>query len=1668
MRTFWRQAKRIGPAAGRRGGLLALVPVLLLCAWLMPGTAYAAKPAEPTYLFEVTTGMRTASGDEDKIDFFIITYTTEGSGDRTISKFLFPSKNAWTQTYEMATAANNSQAERDRMIRSTYGYAGADLKVGKKLFQSYSTDQYLFTTPEKIKEIKRVQVFASDSGSWACKGMRVFRVDDLGGLYRWNDAANECYIDFEGDLIAEGTMRMDMNISWANDRLVGTKAPEEATGATIALKTSGFDAAYAHHKPQSNQNKTLALRFDFADVYGAGLETNAALSATNNTLATMGLAENMAMTLYYKDIYGMKRAANVPVVLNAATYAAQLVDGAMNKPIAGFAQQGEGIACSVFLPDFASLSQSDGFVLTLGDAEARAVLGLSEVKGSLSVAAGHLHTERVDISKTDTASLITMAIYELGGSDASGEQSVRVSASFNEASGVIRYTYIGDPTYYQPVSTVSGVPLRIGTNRLSLSQYEHGKLLAPRDRTERYLFEITTDDAGGAGTKSEILMRVSYTDLNGSAKSTETINIREMSRDFNGWWKGSTAQDIAYYKGVATGQTLRFFVPMSDVKTIENVEVWIADGGDSDDWQMSDLCISSVSAFDRRTVTWKSFSADGVSCELFLDRTVEATELYRYQDTTEGPVLIQQGADQSTEVGPSRANINDGGGAAGADGMGVDVTKAKSVDWSEIRYSMSFRQASQELGFTKQRYVYAVTVNVGGDSEANAESGDCGSKNLFYFRLIFQSGSSGFVLANQQIASDGFIAGASQTFYISTNQDYGDVTAVQIIPEDNSEKSDVFDKLMIDSIEVKRQSNAALVPVWTINNVGWISIDYRDEAQMQSVKGMTGRDASEMTRSYTVDGNTFDVNFMIALQTQGYAVSEGFPNGGPQFEGNISAQVYYDSYSPSKGFEEISDVTKSMYSYMNRTPSTSDRVGGRTISDPKLMHRAGHTDRFYFSLSDVRSIKSIDFFITSAVNTRWDISNVSLFMVNGEGTLALNKNGEYERIYRTGEELTELAHGTSENAPAYWQQLQAYDAGYNKEEIYIHVDFTENEIPISPEAKQWKSIVSREPVSENDTLNLFVYPQSGARFDSSNGPVASLLYTDASDQAQQVSSGDMSVGVYNDQTVFYATGINVRRFGVLNPSGVVLYSGRGAGIQGDVRAVMQQVRSGVVIRSWDLAGTGTTETLGIVLGDRAVTTVPQQHVQLQLGADTPAKVLTPLTARGTSGADDLAVAIYYRADDPSGVELRSPFVYLTDQGYTQTKPGQVIDLNFDQKNVAEITGVVIASTGDVSATVDAARVINREIDINNAAVVEIKGEYSAVDKITVMNAAYRMSIDAEHTVKPLQLTFATALSAAGDVSAGTGGPVRMNLAYYDTIGDLITKSYDDIRPYIIDGSTGFLAGSTVNVEILVSDAVDLRWIELEPYDDVEESSAMWTLESVTATLGEGEGKFTKHCGVNQQIVEGTPVHLNLADILVTAQVSTGGSGETQNVESGSLDLLIPSGETIWIFPKVTGSYDGFTATLAKVDTTTGAVGKASLDDTRGYTAESIAEKAEAASDSREKSIWNAAQPQPGVFEASVDRIEFIPPRNYTDKSVQYQIKIVSIESAASSLTINVTVERENDPVAQQLDALNKLLEQERLERMQQQIDDLNRRQGEENEPDASAESGGGESGGAGE
>ena len=1639
MRKFW----RIGSAAGRRLGLLMLAPALLLCAGLLAGTAYAA---DSTYLFEVTTGA--ATGHESKIDFFIITYTT-AENKTGVSKLLFPKEDAWTNTYQLAYAADQTQSQRDEAVMKAYGYSGAELNTkDKPIFQPFSTDQYLFTTDDPIDGILRVQVFATNSGNWSCQGMRIFRVDQLGGLYRYNTASNDCYIDFEGDLIAEATPG-SANVAWKNDKLVST-----STGTDISLRTSGFDASYAHHSLQDNSKKTFALRLDFADVYGAGLESLGAMSTGSNTLRGMGLAETLAVTVYYNDIYGLRRTAKVPGVLNAAEYTAGLLGGDINQPISGLAQQGEEMVIGIFLPEFASLRRNEDIILTLGASEARAALGgLASQNGGLSTTARQLRTNRTELSESDTASFVTMALYDLTGE--SGEGGVQISASVSESSGSIRYVYSGDPLYYQPVEFASGALLSVGDNRLSLRDYEHGKLLAPRDKTERYLIELTTDDALGAGTKDDIMMSINWTDLEGNKKESGELNVRTLSRDFNGWWYGSAASDPGYYRGVARGQTLRLFVPIKDVKTITDVKVWMSSGGTNDDWQMKDLTISTVSSDDKRAVVWQGYSVDGVAGSLSFTRNVVSTLVYRFTNTAANPVLVQQESNEKTDVGPGRAET---GGAGGTGGGGVDVTSAKKVDWSQIRYSMTYQQASQNLYFGKERFLYAVTVNVGKDADALASDGDCGSKNLFYFRLVFRNANSGFVLANQQLSGDAFISGASQTFYISTNEDYGDVTAVQIIPEDLSENSDMFDKLNIESIEIKRESSSALVPVWTVSNVGWISIDYRDEGQMGSVTGMAGRGAAELTRTYTVDGSTFDVNLMLAIQTEGYSVTEGYPEGGPQFVGNLAAVVYYDSYSPSKGYSELSDVTRSMYSYMNRTSASSDKIGGKTVSDPNLMFRPDHTDRFFFSLSDVHSIKRIEFQAYSEVNTTWKIKSVSLFVVNGDGSLIINKDGEYERVYREGEGLTWLASSTSENSPAYQQYLQAYDESIdetgrrrNAEPATINVNFTENSIEINAEAKQWTSVLSREPVSENDTLNVFLYPQEDARVDPIHSPVTTIQYTTAKDQAAQISTGDMNRTTFNGQTVFYAVGLNAKQLGVLNS--VVIYSGQGSGIRGgSVRGVVQQLRSGVVIKTWELENSGYTDVGGISLGTTATNTTRRQRVQLQMGADVTRALLSAPNDDLTASGNNLAVALWYRGDDPSGMELRSPYVYLTDQGYTELRPGQVIDLTFEQKNIAEITGISIVATGDVSGSVEAGRVLDEEIGIKTGTAVGSKGEYGFTNRFTIANVPYRMNRDELSSVKRLSMTFTTARSALdSDVSAGTSGPVRMTVGYFDRYGDLVQKHYEDVRPYISDGEAGFLAGSTVNVEMLLPDVAELRWVELEPYSEaggavesaqgsetiaVAEQRAIWTLEGLTVTLGEGE--FTKHSDVKTQIIEGTPLRLYIADILVAADVYVSGEEEAQTVAGGSLDLLIPSGDSIRIDPRIIGSYEGFTAMLVEVDTTTGAFGRASLDDTRGYTAESIAAKAAAASDSREAAIWNSTKPQTGTFEADAKTISFTPPRNYTDKSVQYQIRVASAENASSVLTINVTVKNESDPVAQQLDELAKLLEREALQRAVQQ------------------------------
>lgn len=73
-------------------------------------------------------------------------------------------------------------------------------------------------------------------------------------------------------------------VGWTTERLT-----------TLAV-TTRFDEGYAKHALQHGAGKTLAVRLDFADAYGAGLESLATTpSDAAKTIRGMGLAETAAL-----------------------------------------------------------------------------------------------------------------------------------------------------------------------------------------------------------------------------------------------------------------------------------------------------------------------------------------------------------------------------------------------------------------------------------------------------------------------------------------------------------------------------------------------------------------------------------------------------------------------------------------------------------------------------------------------------------------------------------------------------------------------------------------------------------------------------------------------------------------------------------------------------------------------------------------------------------------------------------------------------------------------------------------------------------------------------------------------------------------------------------------------------------------------------------------------------------------------------------------------------------------------------------------------------------------------------------------------------------------------------------------------------------------------------
>ncbi len=1580
------------------------------------------------YVLEVSSGTRDGGGYAENVLYFAVHYTDVNGTKR--SAILMPGEDALTNSFEYA--GRDHLDEIRGMVKDVFSATVPDISSLKAL-GSVSSDQIVFTSPEKIASIDQIQIFGKrtqSSSDWACQGMRILEVDDMKGTRMYGWFSKDVYIDYSGTVIAEAVMAPGGGVfRWDNTGGTFNITPDDGQLKDITLVNLDDKNAYEQkynttthvgYEHVSADDHKIVFRIDLADQGGSGFETLATSYAagSNTKISELDLVEIGALLVRYQDVYGDLRDVSIPIMINAL---GQVITSLGDVAIAGYAQQGDSICIPAGLPDFASV---DSMSVTIGSE--RAIDDTQIMISSTDPDKQSAMEQRIKASGTDSIDYLCIAVYD----------DVDVKVGLEGA--VLRYDYDAgenNPVSYSAATSIDGLSLAANSStRISMQGYRSNLTLKPVDRMERYLVTLSTDNVANAGTTGDLQIQFSYTNLLDREIKSPLYNVRDYVESFYGQWPGNV-DDFAYCYGLRTGGTVQFIIPLQNVKKFNSVSFKLEG---EDEWQFSGVSIAMIKTdgIGTREVEWEEL----VSSEKDANGQPRFTSHVRYsRDVLTQPVSFTMGnvyaegetrPDAGSESWVPGSLVQDNDETWEFNGSGDNVSQKESIDWSELIYSMSYEDTLQDLGFTKERVNYKVTVHVAGD-KVNSSDDDCGSKNLFYFQLVFENGKSGCTLANQQIEGDAFRTGVDTQFYIPCSQDYGELLSINVIPDDQDSNADIYDKLKIQSIDVEKKTNSYLSPVWTASSagedgLGWVGIDYRDEGAMGSTMGASGRSMSEVATSYLITESSYDAKFLVAITTGGYTSSgqtgSATATTYPTYTGGM--HMSYSYFDLNGSFKTVSnvDIVSLMDEYAARTTSYTRRTTleaeqgtvDYAISDPAYNFRGNTTDMFYITVKDISQFVNVSLQLRSDVSTRWNVTDVKIYLVNGVGTRFLNSNGEYDYRY---------AEGSGPELVAEWTQKDGLTALCNVYRKLQNTSIAEirniildsSKIEIS-DVGRWTSTVSREPKSKDDTFNLFIYPQ--AESDESVDPdsytlKAAVRYRDARNLRQVQSSAGLLRKQYDEDgnlICFYAIGIGGSNVDTV--LGVDVETNSLTPIRAPLNyGILQQVRSGVLIESYTLNGIGNADLGDTMNISTASYDKTDQKIQLQLSEDTVAQPLDP-------EAKELAVAIHFRTDDAAGTELRSKYVYLTDQGYTNIYPNQVIELDMSLGNISEITGVSVVTLGNLVMTIDDILVTDIGTDGTVRSTFSVRGP--------VVPNKTPLRLGSNGSVSLLQLDLVTAPDS-GAVTAGTSGPIKMTLGYYDIYGALRVESYEDIRDF--SEGDGFVSGGTDTVRMLVPELSELRWAEFEPVKgagDTSSAPANWMLSQVTATVGVNGRSVTRSS--DELIIEGSPVRVGMAEVFLSAIVKAA-DAEGEFVSSGgSVSHLLESGKSVDIVTIIYGSSEGLGYKLESYDPTSGATASVRLGVTHSYSddylnqtyeaakasSESAASESEKIAAERVMELASQMLSSSGSFTGDGSVYRFTAPRNYTGRDLYYRLTIYSTELEDVNYTVDITVYPETD------------------------------------------------------
>lgn len=1449
--NFWEKIKRKFHKYNRKTLVITVLAIILsVGSMLVCVQASVSAVKANQYALMVQTGVNNSGKD---ISTFIVEYRT---GNDVRRAYIEPHEGAYKTSLDGLGPTASTKA---RLNAAGWFAYEADWKTKvaeTEPLAKGSIDTYIFTATGRIDEILSIGVVPYPSAqavTWDCAGLSVYDVKKVGGLEMAGFISDQVYLNLSGSQLAKliykngkGNKSTALQLHFKSmDEILFTSETQavKGTDATAYLQTDYFETP-------SDDTDDYVFKIDIADTYMAGIEAYQNAYNQKKSIFDMAPAEFLVMQVRYYDTENVIRQVNMPVLTSALGYAKQKDVIKLSSEIVDLVPQGGSLAFGAKLPQFSKL---DSAKLTYISNE-ETLKKLTNVSSNPDKLAHH---------NAYSKSLLDDSFYFTGIQLYKGDNSV--SVSYDGAQ--LKVSENAKPIYYYVADSLKGMALSNSASAdIDFISYSNSdanyKIFDERlEKDQLYLVRVKTADDEEASTTDNIVLDIHYFTTAGE-EVTKTVDLKEDCKEFYGYWNGPKGENIAYNAAMQANGVLYAFLELKDsVDYFSGVD--FTNNGD-DDWATSNFSIYRIKQKGNLEFEWLPNPTEKTNSNHF--RMINGMRL--------GIVETEEDKekDQDAIMGDDNNRmISIGGDDDSSDGyIYVGPKKKKSVDFNSVKitdlkihdpdffkysYKMSYEYAKTNHGFNLSEMTYKVTVNV--DTQAFSTNGDddCGSNNYFYFQLVFANGTSAYVQANQQLKGDGFSSGAPETFNISVNRDYGKLAAINIIPEVDEDIGDPYDKLKIESIEVLRSLGNGFAEKYNIIVGDWIGIDYYERDATDN-----SHSEAELAKTFAVTSRVPCAEILFTINTGNY---ESDPKTGVynQFQGRLFATIHYTDEGGESHTSLPIDVVQAMYDFDGKKATSSGTANG-AISDPNLMFRQSSADRFIWQAELVDHIDAITFRAENTTETpvNWPIQSIGAELITrGDIEKDRGRNEMHQYIIDGGEYIP-VTSTANESACSV-----AMNGKSSAQDVTIDFLPSEGSLASKLTSSDMPFIISRAPISQNDTLNVYAFLDPSATESVAATTVkCGVIYTDVYGGARQTTCDlkrTTTLDPYGaEQVAFGVKGVGAKQFGSMGFVNLKAVTGANVDSVPIDYVLVQRIRSNVVVETYKCmfaaAGPVDIAMSGIPMSTAANLAVTceneYQDVYIQLGE------MTDETNGLSAGKYDIAVALKYKTAVGEGdEEYLTEYAYLTDMNITSLKPYDMVKIRMSKPGIKEITGLEIATASYLQAEVVSAAVGTYKVNGTQASASgEQEDKYVCTNwysfdnpsPLVIRNEKKMLALTSSNrsessTISPITFTFKTAdeVDGYGDqIGLSAKDKIRMKVLYTEN-GNEKVYVIDDISQYMVDnGSFGTGGSATVRMLLKGVNAQSIRSIVLTPYDQDATKLLYWGLSSVNINFGDGQ------------------------------------------------------------------------------------------------------------------------------------------------------------------------------------------------------------------------------------